>query len=473
MVHQTHTTFHKGSHKPLTTAHLAHTMALLRLNSEELKQKIESELASNPALEFIEERRCPTCGRKLSQNLSCSQCSSANGSHAGDPIVFVSPPEQMSYGSVGGRDDFFSDNEFSAQTEDLPTYILRQIATELQERQRPIATHILTSLDDDGFLLIPHSEISIYHHVELSQVQEVITLIQHADPIGVGSSGVIEAMSIQLSTLGSSVPFPEATRRIVAEGMKLLSKRKYTELGKIIGIPTSQVKLIAEFIGSNLNPYPGRSHWGNTRHHTSAGPPTYKRPDVIIRKQDDSDDSRLIVEILWPIRGILRVNPLFKKAVKNAPKEKSIQWKQDIEQANLLVKCLGQRYHTMVRLMERLANVQRDFILHGDLKILPITRAKLADELGVHEATISRAVSGKNVQLPSRKIIPIARFFDRSLHIRTELKLIIAEEPAPLSDAKIAAQLAKRGYNLARRTVAKYRSMEGILPAHLRHRIEN
>ncbi|MCH7663929.1 MAG: RNA polymerase sigma-54 factor, partial [Chloroflexi bacterium] len=99
------------------------------------------------------------------------------------------------------------------------------------------------------------------------------------------------------------------------------------------------------------------------------------------------------------------------------------------------------------------------------------TRAKLAEELGVHEATISRAVSGKSVQLPSRKIIPISRFFDRSLHIRSELKLIIGKEQMPLSDAKLTVLLAERGFNIARRTVAKYRSMEGILPAHLRQRI--
>ena len=99
----------------------------------------------------------------------------------------------------------------------------------------------------------------------------------------------------------------------------------------------------------------------------------------------------------------------------------------------------------------------------------PLTRARLADELGVHEATVSRAVSGKNVQLPNGKIIPISTFFDRSLHVRTALKSIVHEENSPLSDTKIAKMLAEQGHNIARRTVAKYRSMEGILPAHLRH----
>lgn len=468
MPQQSHTSFHKGAHKPLTTAHLAHTMSLLRLNTEELKQKIEAELASNPALEFVEERRCPTCNQKLSKQSHCQKCSVSNNNLVEDPIVFVSPPEQRSIGSIGTRDDSFSDNEFSAEPEDLPTYILGQISTELEESQRPIAAHILTSLNDDGFLEIPVSEIAIYHHIPLSAVEEVITMIQHADPIGAGSSGTTEAMSIQLEILGEKVPYPESTYAIINSGMELLSRRQFSELGRQIGIPASQVKGIAEFIASNLNPFPARSHWGNARHHSSLSPATYKRPDVLIRKQTESDDSRLIIEVMWPIRGILRVNPLFKQAIKNAPKEKTKQWKEDIEQANLLVKCLGQRYHTLVRLMGLLAVVQRDYILHGNSKILPITRAKLADELGVHEATVSRAVSGKSAQLPSGKIIPIARFFDRSLHIRTELKAIINSEAAPLSDTKIAQRLANKGYTIARRTVAKYRSMEGILPAHLR-----
>jgi RNA polymerase sigma-54 factor len=86
----------------------------------------------------------------------------------------------------------------------------------------------------------------------------------------------------------------------------------------------------------------------------------------------------------------------------------------------------------------------------------------------VHESTISRAVSGKTVQLPSKKIVPIAQFFDRSLHIRSALKKIVGQENKPLSDTKIAKLLAERGHKVARRTVAKYRAMERIPPAHLR-----
>jgi RNA polymerase sigma-54 factor len=118
--------------------------------------------------------------------------------------------------------------------------------------------------------------------------------------------------------------------------------------------------------------------------------------------------------------------------------------------------------------MGRLAVIQRQFILNGDAHMKPITRASLAKALDVHESTISRAVSSKTVQLPNGRIIPMAKLFDRSLHIRTVLREIIAQETKPLTDTQITRLLKEKGYSVARRTVAKYRSMEGILPAHLR-----
>jgi RNA polymerase sigma-54 factor len=121
-----------------------------------------------------------------------------------------------------------------------------------------------------------------------------------------------------------------------------------------------------------------------------------------------------------------------------------------------------------VRLMQRLVVLQREFILFGDAHLSPVTRASLADELEVHESTVSRAVSSKAVQLPNGRIVPLSKLFDRSLHIRTALIQIISQETQPLSDTHIADLLDKQGFPVARRTVAKYRAMEGILPARFR-----
>jgi RNA polymerase sigma-54 factor len=135
-----------------------------------------------------------------------------------------------------------------------------------------------------------------------------------------------------------------------------------------------------------------------------------------------------VVEIAVPYYGTPAPIRCSNNPSNRLPADKAELWQTDLDQATLLIKCLQQRNHTIVRLAQRLAVLQRDFILYGEAHLQPITRAHLAGELEVHESTISRAVSGKGVQLPNRRILPMATFFDRSLHIRTALKQIIEEK---------------------------------------------
>ena len=122
----------------------------------------------------------------------------------------------------------------------------------------------------------------------------------------------------------------------------------------------------------------------------------------------------------------------------------------------------------MERLLIRVVTMQRDFIINGEKYLRPVTRAQISREMEVHESTISRAVANKAVQLPNKRIIPLAEFFDRSLNIRSVLKEIIESETKPYSDSDLVDLLSEKGFEVARRTVAKYRAIEGILPAHLR-----
>ncbi|MFM8322639.1 MAG: hypothetical protein ACKOC5_17140, partial [Chloroflexota bacterium] len=272
---------------------------------------------------------------------------------------------------------------------------------------------------------------------------------------------------VQLEALDETQGVPALAGQAVLQGMELLSRRAYPELGRLLGVSTQQAARIAAYISDNLNPYPARAHWGDI--HSGAGArPAYTAPDVIISRLHAGDDTPLVVEVISPYAGALRVSPMFRQALAEAPAEKTEAWQEHIDNAALLVKCLQQRDHTLVRLMQRLTALQRRYILEGDAQIVPLTRAQMAEELGVHESTISRAVAGKSVQLPNRKIVPLPRWFDRSLNVRTALMNIIAEERQPLSDTEIADLLAGQGFSVARRTVAKYRTMEGILPARLR-----
>jgi len=309
--------------------------------------------------------------------------------------------------------------------------------------------------------------------VPLSRVEQVIRMIQHADPLGVGSSTPKDALLIQLEVLRENRSVPVLAEKAIQAGIELLSPHHLSELAKALNIPIGQAREIVRFISDNLNPFPARAHWGElpSSDASEARGNTYHFPDIIISKVSEDENAGLVVEIAMPFYGTLRVNPLFREALQQAPADKAELWQGDLEQATLLVKCLQQRNHTIVRLMQRLVVIQRSFILHGDAYLKPITRADMAEELEVHESTMSRAVSDKAVQLPNRKIIPLAMFFDRSLHVRTALKQIIDQESDTLSDSQIAVLLSEMGYPVARRTVAKYRSIEGILPAHLRNHV--
>ena len=348
---------------------------------------------------------------------------------------------------------------------------MRQIAPEISPEDRRLAAYLLTHLDEDGLLSVPLLDIARFLHLPLSKVQEVQRIIQRAEPVGVGSCTPQEALLVQLEMLSDTMNVPPLAQEIIRHGMDFLSRRQYAELARMFHTGQRHVLAAVHFISENLNPYPGRSHWGDVAAPTPAGMEIYHHPDIIISHTKDNCCDRLVVEIIMPIWGMLRVNPLFRKVINEAGGESKETWRSDMDRASLFVKCLQQRNNTMQRLMQRVVVLQRDFILHGEKRLLPVTRVQISKELDVHESTISRAVANKAVQLPNGRIVPLSTFFDRNLNVRTVLREIIAAEKQPLSDMELVDLLSQRGYEVARRTVAKYRSMEGILPAHLRHAV--
>jgi RNA polymerase sigma-54 factor len=457
----------RQSIRPLTTAHLAQTMTLLTLTADELKQEIDSELSANPALEMVEERRCPTCHRLLTQSGKCPICSLPANIESEEPVVFLSPREEF----IPRKDyiDTEIDEEpFAPATEDLPTYVLRQIDPDLQHEQRGLAAFLLTHLNEDGLLTTTLMDVARYTHVLISEVEKVQHIIQLADPIGVGSCTTTEALLVQLKVLSETGEVPELAEQLVREGMDKLSHHQYAELAHRYGVPVRKISDAAKFIAENLNPFPGRSHWGDTRQPAIEQTQVYHQPDILISYLNEDPAKPLVVEIIMPISGTLQVNPLYKQAIRQANDDSKPELKQDLEKASLFVKCLQQRNHTMERLLVRVVSMQREYIIKGEKYIKPVTRAQISRELEVHESTISRAVANKAVQMPNKRIVPLASFFDRSLNIRSELKEIIEKEVKPYSDSDLVKMLNQRGYDVARRTVAKYRSIEGILPAHLR-----
>lgn len=451
-----------------TTAHLAQTMRLLFKPVEDLQKEIDEMVSSNPAIELMDKRTCPTCHRVLGDQGACPMCSRPKGDAQDEPVVYVSPREDF-YGHGERSGEEMPDEPLASMTEELPEFVLRQISPELKPEDRRIAAYLLSNLDEDGLLEIDLYEVVRYFRVPLSRVKEVQHIIQRAEPVGVGSCSPQEALLAQLEVLREFGKVPELAEKIIRTGWELATHRQYRELAHLLGVPMKIIQQTMHFISENLVPFPARAHYGDTRDPSKKVGEVYHRPDIIISYLNDNPEKALVVEIVMPISGTLRINPMFREAIHEAgTEEQKESWKAYLERAELFIKCLQQRNHTMERLMRRLVNLQHDFILKGEKYLVPVTRFQISTELEVHESTISRAVAGKAVQLPNRRIIPLSSFFDRSLPARMVLKELIDDEPYPLSDAELMGMLAERGFPVARRTVAKYRALEGILPAQMR-----
>jgi RNA polymerase sigma-54 factor len=441
--------------RPQTAASLTQTMSLLHLTSDELRQAIERELSQNPALELTSAPRCPACGRKSARPGPCPLCAARPDAQV---IVFSAPAADFQESAPSRRRETYSANEAPEATESLSlaAHLLSQIATELSHEERPIAAHLLTALDDDGLLTILPSEVAAYFHIPSQRVERVRQLIQHSDPLGCASSSAREAVTIQLDILNETQAVPSAARTCL-ENFELLTRRNFSEIAQNSGFSVEEIEASARFIGANLNPYPARAWWGS-QSGSNDPQPVYRSPDILLRWLDGAG-ATLVVELALPFAGRLRLNPLFKQA---RAEDESGGFDEAIGRARLLIKSLRQRQSALEMLMARLAGLQREFILRGPAQLEPLTRAKLANDLGFHESTISRAVAGKQVQLPDGRIIPLARFFERNLSARAALKALIAHENSPLSDEALAAALKQQGFSLSRRAVTKYRLMEGI-----------
>jgi len=455
------------SQRPLTTAHLAQTMSLLLLSNDELHDKVMAELSVNPALELVEDRICPNCRRRLTSPGACPICSLHQTDEG--PIVFLSPRESYRSTPPAVQQDTPPDQE-PAAPEDLTTYVLQQLSSNINPDDRRLAIYILSSLDEDGFLQDPPAFIARATRSTLSHVDRILQLVSHADPPGLATTGPRQALLVQLDLFPQDSPILQLARCILETFFRELGRREIEKIAANLEVSSNRVREAAAFIHDNLNPYPGRAYWGSGRQPQKGDPNIYHSPDILISHNSSDVSGPLMVEIFAPVSGWLRVNPMFSQAKSKANDNQTEEWTKHIERASLFVKCLQQRNNTMRRLMQSLVTQQSQFILNGDRHLIPITRAKVSKEIGVHESTVSRAVAHKSVALPDGRIIPLSRFFDRSLAIRDRIKEIISNESRPLTDDQIATLLRQEDVCIARRTVAKYRSIEGILPARLRHR---
>jgi RNA polymerase sigma-54 factor len=431
---------------------------MLVLSTLELQQLVQQELEENPALEQMEneDTLCSRCGRPLS-GATCIYCLHEDLKLAEAERDDASVPS----------DDEFDPLLAVAAPMSLQESLQRDLHIMLPDHDRPIADYLVGSLDEQGFLDCEIAEVADMLHIEPERVEEVLRRLQELGPPGVGARNVQECLLIQLDWLERHSAVNPHIRAIVTDHWLDLGEHRYGAIAHTLGITYDDVVAARDFMRQNLRPFPlERTSDQNVTMATS-----FLAPDVIIREEGD----RLVAEVVESRRFYLRLNPLYQEL-----SQALVQRQQDISheerehlsifvsRARLFLTNMRQRRETIRRIAEYLIECQEAFLRHGVRHLTPLTRAEVAAAIGVHESTVSRATANKYVQVPSREIVPFSHFFTASLSVKDVISELISNESVPLTDQEIVETLRQRGFDVARRTVAKYRNQLGILASTLR-----
>ena len=339
----------------------------------------------------------------------------------------------------------------------------------LSASDRNAAELIIGNVDDNGFLQSTPEEMALNSGIPKEDFEKMLALIQSFYPPGVGARDLRECLLLQLQRQGKENTLEH---KIVSEHMEDLGRRRFPEIARRMGISVEEVQKAGDNI-ARLNPRPGQVF--------AAAPQNYVLPDVMVEKVDGEYQIVLNNEQI----PHLRISNLYKDIIAsgNAQSSDVKNYIRDkIRSGKFLIRSIHQRQQTILNIAQQIVSRQRDFLDHGPSHLKPMTMADVADTVGVHETTVSRAVSGKYMATP-QGVFEMKYFFTSGYQTATgdSLSNISVKEAildlvkhengsAPLSDQEIVEILVERGIPIARRTVAKYRDELNILPSYMRRK---
>ena len=355
--------------------------------------------------------------------------------------------------------------EFADESgQSLREHLLWQLEMEdFSTRQIIIGEAIVDSINDDGYLTIDLDEVAASVDedtaITAEEIQETLDKVQRLDPVGVGARSLSECIILQLRQLDASTPGLQLAIDLAAQHLDLVASREYGELRR--SLRTSEEDLLAAIaLVRGCNPKPGLA--------VSAVAAQYVIPDVFVRKID----KRWQVEISPTGVPRLSVNQQYASLLRGNGDHSVLR--SQLQEARWLIRSLEIRNETLMKVATSIVTRQTEFLDHGDESMRPMVLRDVAEEIGMHESTISRVTTNKFMHTP-RGIFEFKYFFSSHLSsvdgedqsstsVRAKIrKFIAAENPAkPLSDSKIASLLAADGITVARRTVAKYREAMNI-----------
>lgn len=443
--------------KPAVGPGLIYALKMLKLGIMELSDLVAQEMEENPFLEEVEE---PPPNDMVAEERG------EEGSVWEDYMPFLPDletpsPEEERYKGI---------ESIAAPPPSLHEHLFWQLAlSELSEEEKRIGEEIVEHIDSSGYFRGDLEEIARYMGKDKEEVEKVLTFIQGLDPPGVGARDLRECILLQLKALGLEGGIEW---KIVEDHLEdLETDDGIRKISEELGIEGSKVEKAIGLIKS-LNPVPGSEY-----EHEKAMPII---PDIIVEGKGGEYEIRVNEDPLPPIR----INPYYKKIMSN--KDPSLEdvrsfLKSKFRSAMWVIKGLEQRRENLRKVAEYIINYQKDFLEKGPLFLKPLKLKDIADKLGLDPSTVSRIVAGKYVQTP-RGIFELKRFFDQGIRkgkemvsatsIKEMIRELIAQEDKrmALTDKEIAEILRRRGIEIARRTVAKYREELGIPSSEIRRR---
>ncbi|ADK85326.1 RNA polymerase, sigma 54 subunit, RpoN [Desulfarculus baarsii DSM 2075] len=478
----------KMTQQLVMTPQLQQAIKLLQLSRLELADTINQELLENPMLEMVEET-----DQQQRQEDADSGGEPADATGPDGPLTQDLGVQAEGSGEVDVReqvsDEFDWENylgEYSSATraeesaihedKDAPPYeslitrsaslqehLLWQLKmSRLDDEQMRVGELIIGNLDGDGYLQSSLEDIAQQRGVSPAQAEVVLKVIQQLDPLGVAARDLRECLLIQALEL---YPQHDVALDILEGHMDLLEKRQYQQIAKKLGVGLDEVAEALDIIRL-LDPKPGRS--------VSEEEPQYITPDIYVYKID----GEFVIVLNEDGLPKLRVNNFYRDSLAKGGDPKAKEYVQDkLRSAMWLIRSIHQRQRTIYKVTEAIVKFQREFFERGVAQLKPLVLRDVAEEVGMHESTISRVTTNKYVHTP-QGVFELKYFFNSGINrvdggslaseaVKDRIRHLIAEEDRsrPLSDQTIAEMLKKEDIDIARRTVAKYREMLGILPS--------
>lgn len=472
----------KLTQKLVMTQQLRQAIQLLQLNRLELSAALQAEMENNPMLEEVVDAAVVSGspealdapeginGVEAPQTVQVRGDDPRGISEVNWDDYANSFEAEVSYSRETPQEEAPSPFDFISKKPGLDSHLRWQIVyLQLSPADEEVAEAIIGNIDDHGFLQAGVEEICTATGACPEAVEEVLRKIQAMDPPGIAARSVQESLLLQLERRGLGTSLAAT---IVRDQIHLLETRNYTALARATGASTTQVTEAMNVITS-LTPYPGNEY--------SNDDIGYIIPDVYVFKIEDRYVIRLNDDGLPQLRLSAEYQSLLGDPSRVSGEGRSYL-RDKLRNAEWFIKSVEQRQRTIYKVMESLLKFQHDFFDYGPSRLKPLILRDVADDIGMHESTISRVTSHKYAHTP-QGIFELKFFFSTGLSgddgemvaaasIRNRIQQIVKAEAAdkPLSDSHIAEMLAAEGIRVARRTIAKYREQLGILPVNLRRR---